>query len=474
MIGDDLNPTLTDDDVRALGYTHRDTDGRWVKATRACNGRAPTAPADGVQLLRADQIVAERVDYFDEGLIPLRVVTIVTGLDGVGKSTMLYTKAAAATRGTLPGAFVGEPVDVVIASSEDHPGSVIVPRLVAAGADLSRVHVVKVRRDGITGDIALPDDLEQLEAEVRVVGARLLIIDPLVAHLPLSVDSHKAQHIRSVLAPLAHLAEDARLAVAAVVHFNGGPSTDVRSRISGSKALRDASRSVLVCGEHPDDEARFVLVQDKHSFGPRSNVGYAYRLLTAHVDIDDTAFTTSKLVWDGEVEIDARGLLAGGDVPEAPKTTAAKLMLEELLADGPVLVETLKFEARSRDLGWRTVEAVKADLGVIAEQERDPETGKVLPSTWRLPNGPQPGPQRPHRKDPTADRADGQQPLPDNGSGGPSTTGPQPSTRLRTGAVSPPVDDRDDLGAWCNKTDDDAVAYFADQLGAEIVGEETP
>jgi hypothetical protein len=113
----------------------------------------------------------------------------MSGIDGVGKSTVLYTKAAAATRGKLPGAFHGSPVDVVIASSEDHPGSVIIPRLVVAGADLDRVHIVKCRNEGIEGDIALPEDLPMVAKQVRAVSARLLIVDPLVAHLPLHVDS---------------------------------------------------------------------------------------------------------------------------------------------------------------------------------------------------------------------------------------------------------------------------------------------
>jgi hypothetical protein len=427
--------------------------------------RRQEVAGDGVYLMRADRITAEHVDYFDEGLIPLRVTTVVTGIDGVGKSTMLYTKAALATRGQLHGAFSGQPVDVVIASSEDHPGSVIKPRLIAAGADLTRVHIVKVRRDDLDGDIALPDDLDQLEAQVRKVNARLLIVDPLVAHLPLSIDSHKAQHVRSVLAPLGHLAEEARLAVAAVVHFNGAPSTDVRSRISGSKALRDASRSVLVCGADPNDGSRYVMVQDKHSFGPRSNVGFAYRIITASVELNGETFTTSKLAWDGEVEIDARGLLAGPGVPEAPKTIAAKAMLEELLADGAVLVETLKFEARKRDLGWRTVEATKADLGVIAEQVPVPGKKGPGPSWWRLPNGPQ----RPSGANPIADHSEGSEPLQDNASSAAEANGPQASPRLRTIGISlPATDDREDRGAWCNKTDDEAVAALVAEFDATV------
>src|SRR5262249_21359365 len=258
-----------------------------------------------------DTIEPEHVTYFDDGLIPLRVTTIMSGLDGVGKSTVLYTKAAQATRGKLPGEFHGSPVDVVIASSEDHPGSVIVPRLVAAGADLTRVHVVKVRREGITGDIALPEDLPAVAEKVKAVGARLLIVDPLVAYLPLHVDSHKAQHVRHVLAPLVRLCEDGELATVAVVHFNGAPSTDVRTRISGSKALRDASRSVLICGTDPEDETRYVMVQDKHSFGPKPTTGKAYRIESRQVEIRGETFTTSAVVWLGEVEVSPRSLLAG-------------------------------------------------------------------------------------------------------------------------------------------------------------------
>ena len=94
------------------------------------------------------------------------------------------------------------------------------------------------------------------------------------------------------------------LAVVGVVHFNGAPSTDVRSRISGSKALRDAARSVLVCGTDPNDESRLVMVQDKHSFGPKSSTGHAYRIETRHVERDGETFTTSGIVWLGDVEID--------------------------------------------------------------------------------------------------------------------------------------------------------------------------
>ncbi len=348
-------------------------------------------PPDGrprrqVRLTRASRIEPEHVEWLEDGLIPLRVVTLVTGLDGVGKSTALYDRGARATRGQLLGHFGSTPVDVVIASSEDHPASVIVPRLIAAGADLDRVHIVKVDVDGDTGEISLPSDLPDLEERVGEVDAGLLIIDPLIAHMPLQVDTHKAQHVRSVLAPLARLAEELGLAVAAVVHFNGAPSTDVRTRISGSKALRDASRSVLVCGADPSDETRFVLVQDKNSFGPKSSTGRAYRIEARSIEHHGDTFTTSGIVWLGDVEIDSRGLLAGpGDPEDRSERSEAAEFLSEALSDGPRQAKELKDAAKREGIADRTLARARRDLGVKVERK-----GFQGGSTWALPFVPTP------------------------------------------------------------------------------------
>jgi hypothetical protein len=346
-----------------------------------------TLAVGGVSLVRASDISMEMVDYLHDPLIPLRVTTLVVGLDGVGKSTVLYTMAAQATRGLLPGHFRGVPVDAVIASSEDHPGSVIVPRLVAARADLDRVHIVKVRRDGLEGDISLPGDCEELARRVTDVGAKLLIVDPLVAHLPLHIDSHKAQHVRHALAPLARLAETAELAIACVVHFNGSASTDVRSRISGSKALRDASRSVIVCGADPTDPSRFVMVQDKNSFGPKPTTGYSYEIQTAYVERDGGTFKTSKVRWGEEVDADARAVLAGAPKERStPQRDAAEKMLKQMLRDGPRLRTEIQEEALKRGISFGTVKTAKAVLGIIDWQRPEPGRRGAGPSRWALPN----------------------------------------------------------------------------------------
>jgi Bifunctional DNA primase/polymerase, N-terminal/AAA domain len=343
-------------------------------------------PGDGVFLVRADAVTVEDVEWFDDKLIPLRVVTLVVGIDGVGKSTVLYTKAAKATLGELPGVFYGTPCDVVVASSEDHAGTVIVPRLLAADADLEHVHIVKCRRYGAEGEIALPDDLPAVADVIEEVGARFLIVDPLVAHMPMNVDTHKAQHVRQVLAPLARIAEWQRLAVAAVVHFNGSPSTDVRSRISGSKALRDAARSVLVCGADPSDESRFVVVQDKNSFGPKAKTGTAYRIVTRYVERDGKVHETSGIEWLGDVPMDARQLLAGPDDPEArTEQDEAADFLRSYLAHGAQPSDDVKKAAAREGIAERTLQRARRTIGVEVER-----AGFQGGSTWALPFVPPP------------------------------------------------------------------------------------
>ncbi len=94
------------------------------------------------RLVAASSVRPERVTWAWTDYIPTGMVVLLVGEGGKGKSTELYRLAAGWSLGTLPGDFYGRPVAVAIASAEDHRAAVIVPRLMAAGADLTRVHFV--------------------------------------------------------------------------------------------------------------------------------------------------------------------------------------------------------------------------------------------------------------------------------------------------------------------------------------------
>jgi len=160
-----------------------------------------------MKLVRADAVTVERTTFLHDPLIPLRSVTMIVGEPGLAKTTLGITWLASITVGTLPGALLGTPRDVVIWSGEDSIASTLVPRLMVAGADLHRVHFVTVTDDlGVETGLSLPGDLALLEAKVREVDAVAVFVDPLMAALGDSIDSHNDHGIRRALAPMFRLA----------------------------------------------------------------------------------------------------------------------------------------------------------------------------------------------------------------------------------------------------------------------------
>jgi len=132
-----------------------------------------------------------------------------------------------------------------------------VPRLIVAGADLTRVHILrKIRKDNKQRMFLLAEDLEQLERMIKDVGeVGLVTIDPITAYMG-RVDSHRATDVRSQLGPLAELAERLDIAVSAITHpaKNAGPRA--LDHYIGSQAFGAAARLAHLCVEEVAENAQ--------------------------------------------------------------------------------------------------------------------------------------------------------------------------------------------------------------------------
>ena len=98
-----------------------------------------------VELVRADTITPQRTDWVWEGRMPHRDIIVLCGDADVGKTMIALDRGARWTRGLCEGIFKDVPVDVLIASAEDSPAHTLIPRLKAAGADLTRFHIIKLK-----------------------------------------------------------------------------------------------------------------------------------------------------------------------------------------------------------------------------------------------------------------------------------------------------------------------------------------
>lgn len=212
----------------------------------------------GLAVSRVADVEVETIEWLWHGYVPYGKLTVLEGDPGLGKSTVTLDLAARiSTGGFLPDhTKVEEPGDVLLISSEDGIGDTVRPRLEAAEADLTRVHVITGLSEG--GMVRIPEDLPKLEALINDVSAHLVVIDPLVAFLGEGIDSHRDQDVRRALHPLTEMANRTKAAFILMRHLNKG-SGKAMYRGGGSIGITGAVRSGIVIAPDPDEPQYRVL-----------------------------------------------------------------------------------------------------------------------------------------------------------------------------------------------------------------------
>jgi AAA domain len=264
---------------------------------------SPAAEAVRTVTLTAASTIAMRpVRWLWQARVALGTLVLIGGREGIGKSTLAYTLAADITRGRLPGDYVGRPKAVIVCATEDSWSHTIVPRLTAAGADLSLVYRVDVLTStGVGSSLTLPRDLSGLEREALNVEAGAILLDPLMSRLDAKLDSHKDGEVRIALEPLVHVAEVTGAAVLGIIHVNKSLSTDPLTTLMASRAFAAVARAVLFVMLDPDDETTRLMGQPKNNLGSLDLPTLTFRIDSAHVgDTAEGPIWTGRINWLGE------------------------------------------------------------------------------------------------------------------------------------------------------------------------------
>jgi hypothetical protein len=350
--------------------------------TLAPAGKSEERPTVG---RRVSEIERERIRWLWRGRLALGELTIIDGDPGLGKSTLLCDVAARISAARPMPGEEGTPTGtegggVVIVTTEDSPAHTIRPRLEAAGANLDKctvVETVPTRADdgswtGPKRIPRLPEDLPALRFACEDVGARLLVIDPLMAHLG-DANAHKDQDVRAALAPLSTLAEEQDMAVAVVRHLNKASGTNALYRGGGSIGIIGAFRIGLLFGEAPQSgagkkaggESRLALTHNKNNLG-EAPASLALRLESSP-DVPDVA----RVAWEGICDVSAGDLLqssGGGGETHTPATDEAEDFLRAQLAGGPRLSAEVHTAREEAEISKRTVKRAKQNLGITSER----------------------------------------------------------------------------------------------------------
>ncbi|MFF8019821.1 AAA family ATPase [Streptomyces sp. NPDC007896] len=303
--------------------------------------RTPSADGEGSATLRrlkltpASQIEPEPVIWAWEpesgqGRIPAGALTLAAGREGTGKSSFGIWLAAQLSRGTLPGTFYGQPRNVLYAAVEDSWSRTLVPRLMAAGADLTRVFRVDIEviEDTVQeAMICLPMDVSLIEQAIKEHDVAALIVDPLMSTLGRTTDAHRTQDVRQALEPLVRMAGRTRALTLGIAHFNKTSGNDAAQLISGSGAFKDLARSVLVFARNRETEEQ-VMSQVKNSLGRLDLPHIGYVIEGVDVETPSGTANVGRLAFTGPVEMGVEDMLSAPiDAEEAGERAEATAWL---------------------------------------------------------------------------------------------------------------------------------------------------
>jgi len=344
------------------------------------NQGSAEAPATGSLTTRClSDVEAKPVCWLWPGRIARGKLTIIAGEPGLGKSQITASIAAVVTKG---GRW---PVDrhqsktghVLFLTAEDDPADTLRPRLEAAGADLSRVHVVDGVTVGYAGDGRRTDRTFSLQADVQALGQKLaelqnvlaVVIDPITAYLG-DTDSHKNADVRGLLAPLSALAAHHDVAIIAISHLTKAMGPRALMRVTGSLAFVAAARAAYLVTTDPQDKTRRLFLPMKNNLGPDAT-GLAFHIEGATIPSPAGPLETSFVWWHSEpVPMTAdEAMQAEGASGSTSALGAATDWLQETLANGSVAAADVFDRAMAEGISKKTLQRASKALKVRKAKE---------------------------------------------------------------------------------------------------------
>lgn len=338
-----------------------------------------------------DEVVPKPITWFWKNRVAEGKVTIISGEPGVSKSLLTLYMAAAASRGSpwpIPGEGNAPLGSTILITCEDDAADTLVPRLKAAGADLSRIkHLKRVKNDDDdeTSHMWSISDAALLSKKLgQMPECRLVIIDPISAYMN-GADTHNNAEVRETMTAIQDLAEQHNVAVVIISHFNKNDKVSALNRTSGSGAFVALSRAAYAVIRDPENPARRIIGTQKNNLAEDSSglTGLAYTIKPV-----TTPYGVYPVIeWEHEkivIDLDS--------VMNKPKNTQHKSKQEDavswlfkILSSG-MSHGSYELESMANKVGisHATLYRARAELCVETKRIFNGE-GKLKKAVWQLP-----------------------------------------------------------------------------------------
>lgn len=324
---------------------------------------------DGVRLLQASECEPRASEWLWHHWLPAKAITILAGAPGAGKTTVALQFASIVSNGDIwpDDSQSGSGQNVVIWSGEDCIATTLILRLIAARANLSRVHfVTSTQEQGRLREFDPARDIRQLTLKISEIGgAALVIVDPLISTV--SGDAHRANDVRRDLSDLVVLGRSGP-AVVGISHFSKGTrGSNTLDRLIGSQAFGALARVVLVAAKRQGQDER-VLLRAKNNIGPDGN-GFVYNV---EPHVVSQGIETSLIRWGEALEGDVDLLMRDVEQNEVnpSRLDEAKHFITGLFEDTERLAAKAVYEqARAAGHSPSTINRAKSEMPIRTEKQ---------------------------------------------------------------------------------------------------------
>jgi putative DNA primase/helicase len=305
------------------------------------------------------EVAPTGIQWLWPGLLAKGKLSLIVGDPGQSKSTLIAALTAHITRGKLwPDDSECPSGSVILASAEDDPQDTIRPRLDAAGADPSRVHLLEhvLGVDGQREHFGLGhvEELDRLLAATHDV--QMVSIDPISAYMG-QTDTHRNSDVRGLLAPLCAVAAKHRVALIAVSHLNKGSSAAAIYRTTGSLGFVAAARACLLVATPEDQPDVRYLLPVKNNLAPMGS-GISYRICTTDAGVPYVEWIP------GSIDMSADEALTASPAEETSATRDCAKWLSLLLSTGPKAAKAIIAEAEEYGFTAKVLRRARERLGI--------------------------------------------------------------------------------------------------------------
>jgi hypothetical protein len=314
----------------------------------------------------------EEMHWLWENYLPQNQLVHSAGASSQGKSPVWRDLIARMTAGREwpNGELSKGPCTVLVMANEDDWPTVVLPHLKFAGADFKYIKQVKatVNRGDSAVDIvaALDRDIESLDKAIRERGdVGALVIDPITNYLG-GAKMNREDEMRSILMPMAQLAQSNKVSVNTIGHFNKSQDVQMLDKVMGARAFVGVARQALFFTPDDSDENEFAHVM---GFGRKTTTpGLKYRTIQQVLEHNGKSLKLVAIEWCGESRQDMESAVTE-PLKQRDKSTAKDIrtIVKTALNDGQKPTEYLESLLKENGIepkaGWTRAIKVFADGG---------------------------------------------------------------------------------------------------------------